>query len=132
MLQVSAIDVNEDPTTLRRKVEIARQQAVGGILPQKTVDADYTSPITDSGFSLLVDSALGMNWTLPKAFPVGWWCMVSQVNAGQATFLPELGATVQALGGTARTAGQWARVWVEVVGNADGQSAVWLVSGDVG
>jgi hypothetical protein len=127
-----AVSVTEQPDQLRRKIEFLRQRSVGGIWQTKDVTDDYTPVAGDFGSLILFASATGKTITLSATLPEGWWCGLAQILAGQAIFVPGTGATVNSRAATDRTLDQYSRVWLEVVANSDGQSASYLVSGDVG
>jgi hypothetical protein len=60
--------------------------------------ANYTLLHADGDQETRINSATGKTVTLPKNFPAGWGCWVTQEGAGQLTFAPESGATMQGKG----------------------------------
>lgn len=58
----------------------------------------YTLALSDDGKLITVDSATGVNITIPTnatvAFPIGTQITFLQMDAGQITFIPAVGATV--------------------------------------
>jgi len=127
-----AISIIESPDSLRRKVEFLRKQAIRGFSQTKEITDDYEPLSEDAGSLLLFTSATDKTFTVSSGLTLGWWCGIAQLGAGRANFLPGVGATVNSRAASDRTLDQYSRVWLEVVNNADGQSASYLLSGDVG
>jgi hypothetical protein len=71
-----------------------------------------------------------MNAQFPKTAPVGWMVTCIQSGAGQVTFVPESGATLQNRSGHSKTAGLYAVVSMVCQANGDGNSAEVVLSGD--
>jgi hypothetical protein len=94
--------------------------------------ADYTLRHGDGAQEVRVNFATGKTVTLPKNFPPGWGCWVLQEGAGQLTFAPESGATMQGKGGATKSSAQYGRVWCSVRSNSDAMDAAdWRISGDI-
>jgi hypothetical protein len=62
----------------------------------------------------------------------GFSFLLCQAGAGQVSFSAATGATLRNRPSYTKTAGQWSEVSLTVDMNTDGNSAVWVLSGDVG
>ena len=89
----------------------------------------------DKGALVLVDSADPVVVTLPADWNPGDFAIIRQVGAGAVSWAADTGATV-ALPTTraahTQIAEQHAEITVRVVSNADGESAVWSITGETG
>ena len=92
-----------------------------------TVTGDYTAQKADINTLVMVNSGTGKTVTLPANFPVGACISFVQYGAGAVTFAAASGATIPQ--GAAATGSQYTIAAAIVVANADGASAVWIVSG---
>lgn len=90
----------------------------------------YTILPTDDGKVLEYNSASGGTFTVDASCPVGFSCLVTQVNTAQVTMAPGSGATQRQRQGFAKTAGQWAVLSLYVRANA-GSAAEYVLSGDM-
>jgi len=72
--------------------------------------AAYTFVAADNGTVVVSSSASAVNWTLPPNMPVGFNVVVVQNGAGQVTFAPGAGVTLNGRSGVTKTAGQYAEV----------------------
>lgn len=126
-----AVSVNEHPQQLRRKVEIIRRSTVRVISQTNDKSAAHTPILEEAADRFTSTAATDVSWVLPNDLPNGWNCSLVQLGVGRVSFTPAVGATVNAAG-TARSRTQYSKVFVEVVGNTDGQSASYIVSGDIG
>lgn len=126
-----AISVNEDPEQFRRKAEEVRRSALRGLQQDNVRPGAHTPFLEEAGNRFTVDVATDVIWTMARDLPNGWHCHVVQLGAGRVSFSAAAGAFVNAAG-NARSRAQYSRVTVEVVRNANGQSAEYVVSGDIG
>ena len=92
----------------------------------------YTVIAGDLGKRKRTINAGGVTVTLPKTLEQGFSFLLCQAAAGQVTFSPAAGATLHSRASFTKTAGQWSEVSLTVDTNGDGNSAVWVLSGDVG
>jgi hypothetical protein len=88
--------------------------------------AAYAFVAADNGTVVTSQSATAVNWTLPPGMPVGFNVVVIQDGAGQVTFVPGTGVTLNNRGGHTKTAGQFAEVALLVTA-----SNVYKLAGDV-
>ena len=92
----------------------------------------YTIVAADLGKRKRTINANAVTITLPNDREQGFSFLLCQCGAGQVTFSPASGATLNNRAGYSKTAAQWSEVSLIVDGNGDGSSAVWVLSGDVG
>ncbi len=100
------------------------------ITPTVTKTAAYTLTAVDSGYVMRVDSASAVAITLPNSLPVGFELTVIQMGSGQVQFVPATGATLNNRNSFTRTAGQYARVTLNVQENSSGVLAKFILAGD--
>lgn len=75
-------------------------------------------------------NASAITLTLPNTIYLGFQCRVIQAGAGQITFTPASGAFRRNRQSHTKSAGQWAVCQLEVVSNAGGAAAEYILSGD--
>lgn len=90
----------------------------------------YTLQADDSGCIIETADAGGVILTLQEDMPQGLTAPVMQGGAGAVTFSPAGGASLLNRNSHNRTAGQYAVCTVYVRSNADGESAVYVMTGD--
>lgn len=105
----------------------AGPQGPAGTSPTSVVvtsqPAAYTFTTADNGTLVTSESAAAVNWTLPPTSGlgpnngVGFNIVVIQNGAGQVTFVPGSGVTLNNRGGKTKTAGQFAEVALVVTAN---------------
>jgi hypothetical protein len=100
-----------------------------GVTAEDVTGTTYTVGSGDLGKIKQTTSASAVTVTLPKSLTAGFNVLFCQNGSGQITFGPESGATINSFGGAARSAGQYAEMSLRVKSNADGNSAVWQLSG---
>jgi hypothetical protein len=88
------------------------------------------SQATHGGKIVRVNSASPVPVTIPNNLPEGFNCTIVQRGAGQVTFAPASGATLDHRQNHTKTAGQKAVVGVLVDSNVGASSAVVLLAGD--
>lgn len=89
----------------------------------------YTLQASDTGKRLLFTNGSAITVTLPNSLPVGFVCEVKQKGAGQITFSPASGASIQNIDTHTKTEGQYAVVSLLVEENSGGSSAVYALDG---
>lgn len=94
-----------------------------------TQTADYTLVLGDDNKIIRMNKATAVTLTLENSLPVGWACVVIQTGAGQVTFTPEAGATLENIDGETKTEGQKAICSLFVDANSGGSSAVFQLAG---
>lgn len=87
--------------------------------------ATYTVLSTDSAKTLIMNRATGQTVTLPNNLAVGWNALFTQIGAGATTLSAASGATIN---GTSATVNQYDALYVEVLTNGTGTTAVYNVS----
>jgi hypothetical protein len=92
----------------------------------------YTVVSGDLGKRKRTTNASAVTVTLPKTMEQGFSFLLCQSGTGQAGFAVASGATLRSRTGYSKTAAQWSEVSLTVDTNSDGNSAVWVLSGDVG
>ena len=92
----------------------------------------YTVLAADLGRLKRCTNAAAVAVTLPNDLPQGFSVLFRQAGVGQIAFSPAAGAALQNRSGFFKSAGQWAEMSLTVDANADGSSAVWVLSGDIG
>lgn len=107
---------------------------VGGNSMQSMVNTQtgtaYTLTAGDMGKIVECLNAGAITLTLPNLLPKGFTCDVVQRGGGLVTFSAEAGAVRHNRHGHGRTAGQYALCHLYVSANADGSSAVYVLTGD--
>jgi hypothetical protein len=88
------------------------------------------SQATHGGKIVRVNSASPVTVTVPNNLPEGFNCPIVQRGAGEITFVPASGATLDHRQSHTKSAGQKAVVGIFVDSNVGGTSAVALLSGD--
>ena len=89
-----------------------------------TLDGSYV------GKTIYFTNAAAITCTLPNSLYIGFQCRVIQAGAGQVTFSTASGATRRNRSSHTKTAGQYALCNLEVISNAGGAAAEYLLSGD--
>ena len=89
-----------------------------------TLDGSYV------GKTILTTNASAVTLTLPNSLYAGFQCRVIQYGAGQVTFTPASGANRRNRQSHTKAAGQYAVCALEVVANAGGAAAEYILSGD--
>jgi hypothetical protein len=79
---------------------------------------------------VVLANAAAITCTLSATAAVGTTVRAIQRDAGQVTFTPSGGATLNNRSGHTKTAGQYAAVTLEVRANGGGSAAIWVLSGD--
>lgn len=92
--------------------------------------AAYTLISSDAGKIVEGDNASAITLTLPNSLPKGFTCDVVQKGGGLVSFSAASGASYHNRFGHSKTAGQYARCRLYVSSNADGNSAVYVLTGD--
>lgn len=92
--------------------------------------AIYTLAPSDAGKIVEGDHASAFTLTLPNSLPKGFACEVVQKGGGLVSFSSASGASYNNRFGHSKTAGQYARCQLYVSTNADGNSAVYVLTGD--
>ncbi|SER05277.1 Protein of unknown function [Faunimonas pinastri] len=112
------------------RIEAASGRARLALLrPVIAATADYTLLPGDSGSLVSISKATATTLTLPADAPAGFAVTVKQSGAGQVTFAPASGATLESYAGHTRTAGQKAVARLAVFENSTGTAAVWTLDG---
>ncbi len=94
------------------------------------VGTTYTLQTTDTGKEITLNNGSAITVTLPNSLPAGFVCECCQLGAGQVTFTAAGGATLHNRQSQTKTAGQYAKISLEVTGNSGGSSAVYILAGD--
>lgn len=127
--------------TLTDKLQV--QQSASGPALETTyqsiinrgVKADTTTAYAflaeDHGKVLTLTNGSGITATFPNTLPAGWRCRLVQLGAGQVTVAAASGGTLRTTGGKNKITGQYSVAELTVLTNADGASAVAVLSGDV-
>ena len=89
--------------------------------------ASYTLTPSDNGKIIEINSASAVNLTVPTGLPVGFQCSVTQLGAGQITFVAGAGMVVRNAYNYAKTAAQYSKAGLEITSN----TAVAVLSGDL-
>lgn len=89
----------------------------------------YTILASDLGKVLRFTSGTAVTVTLPNNLPAGWNCVWRQVGAGQITFSPASGATLDHFLDHTKSAGQKSEGTLAVDENTDSSSAVYYLGG---
>jgi len=79
---------------------------------------------------VVLANAAAITCTLSATAAVGTTVRAIQRDAGQVTFTPAGGATLNNRSSHTKTAGQYAAVTLEVRANGGGSAAIWVLSGD--
>lgn len=98
--------------------------------PTTIAGTTYTLTANDDGGVLETTSGSAVTIILENSLPVGFSCLVCQVGAGQVTFTPESGATLNNSFSYDKTRAQWSQVSLRVRANT-GSAAVYVASGDM-
>jgi hypothetical protein len=91
-----------------------------------------TLATTDTGTTIYFSGSSAITVTLPNNMPVGFTVEIIQGGAGQITFTPASGATLDNRQSQTKTYGQHAAVRLIVVANAGGTAAIYNLAGDTG
>lgn len=100
------------------------------LCPFNSPTGSYTPVLLDLQKLIDMNSASALVLTLPKSFPKGWSCGWRQGGAGVITFTPEAGASLIGFQSPSASQGLYAIGSLIVTANADGNSAVWQLSGN--
>jgi hypothetical protein len=92
----------------------------------------YTLAAADLGKRKRTTNAAAVTVTLPSTMQQGFSTIWCQADAGVISFVAGTGATLNNRLGYSKTAGRWSEVALTVDANSDGNSAAWVLSGDVG
>jgi hypothetical protein len=99
------------------------------------VNADFSVSITlaaaDNGKVKNCTAAGAVTVTCPNSLPLNFYCTIIQEAAGQITFAPGAGATVNNRQGLLHSAGQYAMCALYVRANTGGAAAAYVLGGDV-
>lgn len=87
----------------------------------------YTLLSSDSGKTLTLDNGSAITVDIPAALPLGFNVRVVQIGAGQVTFVPAAGVTLNNRQSHTKTAGQYA-----VVSLVKHAAELFVLSGDSG
>lgn len=90
----------------------------------------YTITESDHDRAVVLANAGAITAELSATASVGTRVSVTQRDSGQVTFTPASGATLRNRQSHTKTAGQYARVYLEVLANGGGSAAIWYLSGD--
>ena len=97
---------------------------------QNTQTAAYTLVLSDDGTIIEMNSASGVNLTVPPnsavAFAIGTMIEVFQLGAGQVTFVQGAGVTIHSPTGLVKTATQYASATLRKRGTDE-----WCLEGDL-
>jgi|ERR1051326_2027195 hypothetical protein len=114
--QLTAADLN----AVRRQVVIGSDQT----------GSTYTLVLTDAGALVEMNKSTAQTLTVPPnssvAFPTGTRIAVRQKGAGQVTFSPGSGVTLQSFANHLKTAGQYAVAFLVKVA-----TDTWILDGTV-
>lgn len=99
--------------------------------PNFQTGTTYTLAATDDGKVVDIANAGAITLTLPNSLPVGFSCLVTQGGAGQITFSAAAGTLLRQRQGFTKTAGQWGVVSLYIRTNGGGNTAEYVVSGDM-
>lgn len=127
-----AVSVTDDARRLREKTFLVWKDALRVIQQPNPKTAAHTPLLEEAGNRFTFDGASDVNFTMDATHPDGWFCWIVQLGAGRVTCVAAAGGTVNTALVAARTRAQYSRIFVEVIGNTDGQSAAFVVSGDAG
>lgn len=113
-------------------VRIDAQDCIYGYRSKVRVETGgaYMLQAGDSGCIIETADASGVILTLPEDMPQGLTVTIMQGGAGAVTFSPAGGASLINRNSHNQTAGQYAVCTVYVRSNADGESAVYVMTGD--
>ena len=100
------------------------------VTTEDVTGTSYTLASGDLGKRKRTTDAAAVAVTLPKTFAQGFSVLLCQAGPGQITLAAETGGTLNNRAGNSKTAGQWSEVSLTVDSNSDGNSAVWVLSGD--
>jgi hypothetical protein len=95
------------------------------------IDDDYTLEDFDQGLTLLATAAEDITITLPEHLPTGFWCNVEQSDDGAIVFDVDGGATLNSRDERDTTNGPFSVVSLYVRSNPDGESAEYVLTGDL-
>jgi hypothetical protein len=109
------------PTSISSAVVIANEINVAASI---SLAAGFNGSITN------VTASSAITLTLPNNLAQGFYCTVVQSGAGQITFAPAAGATLNNRQGLTHSAGQYAACSLIVTSNSGGASAVYVLGGD--
>lgn len=92
---------------------------------------DYTMTAADDGLVIEMDVAAAEDVVFPNTLAVGMGGLVTQVGAGQATFVAGSGTTLRQADSYTHTRTQWSVVSWYVRANPGGTAAEIVLSGDM-
>ncbi|MBP7173836.1 MAG: hypothetical protein KBA33_07185 [Cloacibacterium sp.] len=87
----------------------------------------YTLTPSDNGKIIEFSSASAVNLTVPTGLPVGFQCSVTQLGAGQVSFVAGAGMVIRNAYNYTKTAAQYSKAGIEITSNA----TVAILSGDL-
>lgn len=90
----------------------------------------YEFVATDTGKVITFTNGSAITVTVPNDLPKGWGVTCIQLGAGQVTFSPEAGATINNRQSHTKIAGQYGMALLSVYANADASSATLALGGD--
>lgn len=91
----------------------------------------YTLASTDDGKVVDIANAGAITLTLPNSLAIGFSVLITQGGAGAILFSAAAGATIRQRQGFTHTAGQYAVASLYVRTNGGGNTAEWVLSGDL-
>ncbi len=91
-----------------------------------------TAGVGDSGKIVEMNSGSGKNVTLPATAPQGTCATITQMGAGQITFITTGSGTIVNASSQTKTRTQYSVCGAYCSSNSGGSAAVWVLSGDTG
>lgn len=98
--------------------------------PTTVSGTTHTLVAANNGCVLETTNGSAVTMTLENSLPAGFSCLVCQKGAGQVTFTPEAGASLNNSFSYTKTRAQWSEVSLRVSSNT-GVAAVYVASGDM-
>jgi hypothetical protein len=92
--------------------------------------AAYILASSDAGKTVMLNNASAITVTLPDSLPAGFTCECIQLGAGQVTFAPAAGATLNNRQSQTKIAGQHGAARLAVTANSGGTTAIYNLAGD--
>lgn len=103
-----------------------------GLLDVKIVQSNnYTFVYGDLGKVVSLESPTSIVATLPKTLPKGWHCKIFQCTTGRITMVPESGASLREADNRFKSRKVYSTLEVWVLDNPNGNSAEFVLTGDV-
>lgn len=100
-------------------------EIISGVVSVNTQTSSYTLQPSDNGKIIEMNSASAILLTVPSGLPIGFQCSITQLGAGQVTFVGS-GVTLRNAYGYTKTALQYSKAGVEIASSGD-----VILSGDL-